>query len=49
MMRTQKQIELDSLQKHISDAHQLAVYLDLEQVANLLKNAFNLTRDSEGQ
>lgn len=44
-MRTQKQIELDSLQKHISDAYQLAEYLDFEQVANLLKNAFNLTRD----
>ena len=44
-MRTQKQIEIDSLQKHISDAYQLAEYLDLDQVANLLKNAFNLTRE----
>ena len=47
-MRTQKQIETDSLQKHISDAHQLALYLDYEDVAKLLKNAFNLTRDNDG-
>ena len=48
-MRTQKQIEIDSLQKHISDAYQVASFLGMEQVANLLKNAFNLTRDSDGQ
>jgi hypothetical protein len=44
-MRTQKQIELDSLQSHISNAYQIAEYLDMEQICNLLKNAFNLTRD----
>ena len=48
-MRTQKQIEIDSLQTHISDAYQVACFLGMDQVANLLKNAFNLTRDSDGQ
>jgi predicted ATPase len=46
-MRTQKQIELDSLQLHISNAYQIAEYLDLDQIANLLKNAFNLTRNGD--
>ena len=44
-MRTQKEIEIDNLQKHIRNAFQLAQYMDLEKCANLLKEAFNETRN----
>jgi predicted DNA-binding protein (MmcQ/YjbR family) len=44
-MRTQEEIERDSLQRLIREAYILAKYMNKEQIANLLENAFNLTRD----
>lgn len=42
-MRTQKEIEKDSLQKHIRDAFTLATYMGLTECAKLLEAAFNET------
>lgn len=42
-MRTQKEIEKDSLQKLIRDAFQLAMYMNNEPCALLLKEAFDET------
>ena len=43
-LRTQEEIELKSLQGKIREAYILAKFMDKAQVANLLENAFNLTR-----
>ncbi len=42
-MRTQKEIEKDSLQKHIRDAFTLATYMGLTECAKKLKEAFDET------
>jgi len=40
-MRTQREIEIDSLQQHIRNAHQIAVFLGKERVESLLREAFD--------
>lgn len=39
-MRTQKEIEIDNLQKHIRNAYQLAKYMGNTKCAELLEAAF---------
>lgn len=43
-MRTQDEINLDSLQSKLKEAYLLAKFTDRPQIANLIENAFNLTR-----
>ena len=40
-MRTQKEVERDSLQKHIKDAFTLAKYMGLDTCAKYLEDAFH--------
>jgi hypothetical protein len=43
-MRTQKEIEIDNLQKHIRNAYQLAKYMGNTKCSELLEAAFNETK-----